>query len=123
MRSKRLVGEDGGAFGDGVEVEAQAEVAEVAQEVIDEQRTAALGSQGGEVVEVLVAEAEGFQPLERKLQPRGDGVTALEGQAAEEEMEDAFLLGLAGLPVGGGHGELIEVGLEGRHGRLMIVDG
>ena len=50
---ERLVGEDGGPFGDRVDVEAEAQSAEVVEERALEQRLAVVAFERGEVREVI----------------------------------------------------------------------
>ncbi len=109
-----FVGENGGAFGDGIDVEGQAESGEMVEEIFLKHRVAVFGAQGGEVVDFPGAEVEIPQPFEGWAESGGDGIAALERQSAEEEMEDAFLPGFARLEIGGGHCELVEIGLERR---------
>ena len=54
------------------------------------------------------------------LEAGEDGVLALEGVLAEEEVEDGVDVVLAGLPVGIAHGDLVEVGEERPNERVGV---
>ncbi len=53
-----LVGEDGRAFGDGVDVEGEAEIGQMGEEVFLKHRVVVFGAEGSEVVDFLGAEFE-----------------------------------------------------------------
>jgi hypothetical protein len=50
-----------------------------------------------------------FQELKTLGQPGKDGELAMEGALPEEEVKDGHVLGPAGLPIGVGHRDLIQV--------------
>ncbi len=69
------------------------------------------GADRGEVVEVVVAEAEGLEVAEHLLQPRNHQEPPLRWQRSHEQLEGGQPIH-ARLAVGGGHRQLVEIGEE-----------
>ena len=115
-----LVGEDDRALGDGVDVAAQAQLAQLAQEGGVEERTAVVAEEACQVGDVLGREVEARQVVERAGEAAGHREAAAEGVAPEEEVEDGLLLRPARVPVGLGHGQLVQVRREGERGPVDV---
>src|SRR2546429_5759890 len=60
------------------------------------------------------------QIIDSGRQPAGNGESALKGRLAEREMEDGLLVGDVRLPIGAGHGQLVEIGEQSERGRREI---
>src|SRR5262249_16488711 len=96
-----------------VQVAGEAHPGELAQEGGLEERLAIVAREGGEVGEVVLAEAIVRDVVDDAPEAAGDGEAALERVAPEEEVEDALHLALARLAVALRHRELVEVGQQG----------
>ena len=101
----RLVGEERGAFGDGVDVAAEAEVAEIVEKVFVESAGAL------EPIDVGGGEAKIFEKIQRLLEPGGEQKPAPRRQAAHEQLEHRRL-GVAMIQIGLDHVDLIKVGQQ-----------
>ena len=111
---QRLVGEDDGPLGHGVDVDGQLHPSEVRRGTRgSKRRLPSLPVEPVEVGDVLAIEPEAPDQLDGRREPAGDGEAALEGVAPEEQVEDGLLVDAAGLPVAVGHRELVEVGEQG----------
>jgi len=108
-----LVREDRAAFRDGGNIQVQSKIRQIAEKALAKQRMVIARAQTGKIGDFVGPESEVQQPLKRGCEARGDGIATLERQTSEEHLKDAFLAGFSSLPVGGGHGELIEIGLQG----------
>ena len=99
----RLVGEEHRAFGHGVHVAAETEVAQIIEQVLLEPAGAL---QPGDLVR---REAKVLQKIERLLQPGRQQKSAPRRQGAGEKFEHRRI-GIAMVQIGLGHVELVEVG-------------
>jgi hypothetical protein len=96
-------------FRHGVDVAAEGEIPEGVQKALLEERGAVVALQAREVFEVTFGKVEALDVLDGELEPAGHGEPAAEGGLAEEEVERRLLPVRARLPVGVGHGELVEI--------------
>ena len=115
---ERFVRENNGAFGDRVHVAGETQIAQEAEEGRIEQRLAVSPWNRGEESEVGFGEMEVAEVFDGGGQAGGNGEPASEGGLAKREVEDSLFVGRARLPVGAGHGELVEVGEEGEGGAM-----
>jgi hypothetical protein len=104
---QRFAWEDHLAFGDAPDGAAEAEGAQVLQELFAE-------AVRSEVLQVLLGEAQFQQGFQQVAQPCKDHVSAAEGIAAEEVLEDRRELGASAQEVALRHRELVEVGIESK---------
>ncbi len=104
-----LVREDHGALGHGVDPTRKAHRAQVREEGRLEQRLAVAAGDRRQVRQVGGVEAQPLEELDRRLDATRDRVRAAERVAPEGQVEDRLALGLAGLPVAVGHGQLVQV--------------
>lgn len=118
-----LVGEDGTAFRDGIDIEIQSKIREVLEKFFLKQRCVAPGAEGGKVIEISGFKFKFLEPLYGGGESGGDCVAAFKRGAAEEEMEHAFTFMDVAVEIGGGHGELVEIGLEwGGHNEVASAE-
>ena len=106
------VGEGEAAFGKGFDGEAPVEFGEGVEVAFLKEGFPVVAGESGEVGEVFFGEVEVAEVVEGGLDAGDEGGGFAEGSAAEEEMEDRFLLVAVVVPVGLAHGELVEVGEE-----------
>ena len=110
-----LVGEDGGALRHGEDVAGEAEVGQIGQKFLVKHLPAP------EILDVLRLEVEVLDVLNDLLQARGNGVAALVGDTAEEEVKVGDAILIAGLKISVAHGQLIEIAQHGHVQFLVCV--
>ena len=115
-----LVGEHDRALGDRVDVAAQAQLAQLAQEGRVEERPAVVAEEAAQVGDVLGREVEAGQVVESAGEAAGHREAAAEGVSPEEEVEHGLLLRPARVTVGLGHGQLVQVRREGERGPVDV---
>jgi hypothetical protein len=79
-----LVRENRAAFGDGVNIQREPKVCQIAQKPFLKERIIVFRAKAGEIVDFVRSESEVLQPLQCRLKARGDGVASLEWKTAEE---------------------------------------
>ena len=107
-----LIGEDRGAFGDGIDIAGELEVFQVGQELLVEHLPVP------EVLDVLRGEVEVLDVLHHLLQTGGNGVAALVGNGTEVQVEVGDAVPVTALEISIAHGELVEVT---QHGHVQAL--
>lgn len=104
-----FVGEYGSPLFHRVDVDGEAQVAQVGEKVELEEGFACGIFEALQVVEVVLVHLEVLDVFENDIDARGDGIAPIEGVFAEEEVEDRFAIGHLVFPIAVGHGQFIEV--------------
>ena len=102
-----LIGEDRGAFGDGIDIAGELEVFQVGQELLVEHLPVP------EVLDVLGVEVEVLDVLHHLLQTGCNGVATLVGDSTEVQVEVGDAVPVTALEISIAHGELVEVAQHG----------
>jgi hypothetical protein len=108
----RLVGEDDGALGHRADLAGEAEAREVGVEILRHRMEL---RQAAQVVELLRGEADGLKVVQRLLDAGDDEEAAVRGEVPDEQLEGRHVGHVVDV-VGGGHGELVQVGPEAETG-------
>jgi hypothetical protein len=117
---QRLVREDEGALGHGVDVDPQPEVAQVVQERPLEQRLVVVAEEALEMRELGGRERIALDERDHALEPGRQREAATERRVAEEQREDRLLVEALELPVARGHRQLVEVGHRRRRDGVAV---
>ncbi len=111
---QRFVGENQRAFGDGVDIAGEAQVAEIIDEAEIEEGLSIVAGQGGQVGQFVFVEVKILEIIDDIGQSAGNAETAVEGILPEEEMEDRLAFVDLVFPIAVGHCQLVKVGEENR---------